>query len=120
IMYYKFSGFTQRLTGSALPAAYSPQGLKPGVPSEAPVMIFATPTKLASESGASLEYMGANRVPDLQKIFQVCPFRWCLKYRTTICNYYRTTKCFYMLSAADQMKIGNKKVVIDMYCANQN
>ncbi|KAG9268009.1 cytochrome c oxidase subunit 7A-related protein, mitochondrial [Astyanax mexicanus] len=69
-MYYKFSGFTQRLTGSALPAAYSPQGLKPGVPSEAPVMIFATPTKLASESGASLEYMGANRVPDLQKIFQ--------------------------------------------------
>uniref|UniRef100_A0A8B9GLF4 Cytochrome c oxidase subunit 7A2 like n=1 Tax=Astyanax mexicanus TaxID=7994 RepID=A0A8B9GLF4_ASTMX len=75
-MYYKFSGFTQRLTGSALPAAYSPQGLKPGVPSEAPVMIFATPTKLASESGASLEYMGANRVPDLQKIFQVCPFRW--------------------------------------------
>lgn len=69
-MYYKFSGFTQRLTGSALPTAYSPQGLRPGVPSEPPAMIFATPTKLASESGAALEYMGANRVPDLQKIFQ--------------------------------------------------
>ncbi|XP_036428309.1 cytochrome c oxidase subunit 7A-related protein, mitochondrial [Colossoma macropomum] len=69
-MYYKFSGFTQRLTGTVPSTAYSPQGLRPNVPSEAPTMIFATPTKMVSESGASVEYMGANRVPDLQKIFQ--------------------------------------------------
>ncbi|TKS89792.1 Cytochrome c oxidase subunit 7A-related protein, mitochondrial [Collichthys lucidus] len=69
-MYYKFSGFTQKLTGSAPAAAYSPQGLRPGVPAEAPAMIFASPTKLASEAGTVVEYMGANRVPDLQRIFQ--------------------------------------------------
>ncbi|KAK1794121.1 hypothetical protein P4O66_011018 [Electrophorus voltai] len=69
-MYYKFSGFTQRLTGSLPSSAHNPQGLRPGVPSEAPTMIFATPTKLVSESGPSLEYMSANKVPDLQRIFQ--------------------------------------------------
>ncbi|KAI4874885.1 hypothetical protein NFI96_034453 [Prochilodus magdalenae] len=69
-MYYKLSGLTQRLTGTVPSTAYSPQGLRPSVPSEAPPMIFATPTKMASESGASLQYMGANKVPDLQKIFQ--------------------------------------------------
>ncbi|KAG8009206.1 Potassium voltage-gated channel subfamily G member 3 [Nibea albiflora] len=69
-MYYKFSGFTQKLTGSAPTAAYSPQGLKPGVPAEAPAMIFASPTKLVSETGTAVEYLGANRVPDLQRIFQ--------------------------------------------------
>lgn len=49
----------------------SVQGLRPGVPAEAPAMIFASPTKLASEAGTVVEYMGANRVPDLQRIFQV-------------------------------------------------
>lgn len=47
------------------------QGLRPGVPAESPAMIFATPTKVVSEAGAMVEYMGANKVPDLQKIFQV-------------------------------------------------
>ncbi|KAK3559355.1 hypothetical protein QTP86_012767 [Hemibagrus guttatus] len=69
-MYYKFSGFTQRLTGSASSTAYSPQGLRTNVPTEASTLIFATPTKMISGSEASIEYMGANRVPDLQKIFQ--------------------------------------------------
>ncbi|XP_020501928.2 cytochrome c oxidase subunit 7A-related protein, mitochondrial [Labrus bergylta] len=69
-MYYKFSGITQKLTGSAPTAAYSPQGLRPGVPAEAPTMIFATPTKVVSEAGATVEYLGANKVPDFQRIFQ--------------------------------------------------
>ncbi|CAG5904531.1 cytochrome c oxidase subunit 7A2-like, mitochondrial [Menidia menidia] len=69
-MYYKFSGFTQKLTGSAPAAALSPQGLKHGTPAESPTMIFATPTKVVSEAGSTVEYMGANRVPDLQKLFQ--------------------------------------------------
>nr|XP_046233859.1 cytochrome c oxidase subunit 7A-related protein, mitochondrial [Scatophagus argus] len=69
-MYYKFSGFTQKLTGSAPTAAYNPQGLRPGVPAESPAMVFATPTKVVSETGAAVEYMGSNRVPDLQKMFQ--------------------------------------------------
>lgn len=69
-MNYKFSGFTQKLTGSATPAAHSPQGLKPGLPAESPTMIFATPTKVVSEGAATVEYLGANKVPDLQKIFQ--------------------------------------------------
>ncbi|XP_010775971.1 cytochrome c oxidase subunit 7A2-like, mitochondrial [Notothenia coriiceps] len=70
-MYYKFSGFTQKLTGSAPTAAYSPQGLRPGVPAEAPPMIFASPTKLVSEAGTVVEYITPNRVPDLQKLFQI-------------------------------------------------
>ncbi|KAF3853770.1 hypothetical protein F7725_014458 [Dissostichus mawsoni] len=70
-MYYKFSGFTQKLTGSAPTAAYSPQGLRPGVPAEAPPMIFASPTKLVSEARTVAEYIGPNRVPDLQKLFQI-------------------------------------------------
>ncbi|XP_032358576.1 cytochrome c oxidase subunit 7A2-like, mitochondrial [Etheostoma spectabile] len=69
-MYYKFSGFTQKLTGSAPTAAYSPQGLRPSVPAESPAMIFATPTKVVSEAGSMVEYMGANKVPDLQRLFQ--------------------------------------------------
>ncbi|KAF7705505.1 cytochrome c oxidase subunit 7A-related protein, mitochondrial [Silurus meridionalis] len=69
-MYYKFSGFTQRLTGSGSSTAYCPQGLGTSVPSETSTLIFSTPTKLMSESKAPLEYMGANRVPDLQRIFQ--------------------------------------------------
>ncbi|KAM9424694.1 cytochrome c oxidase subunit 7A2-like, mitochondrial [Pholidichthys leucotaenia] len=69
-MYYKFSGFTQKLTGTAPAAAYNPQGLKVGMPAESPTMIFATPTKVVSEAGAPAEYMGANRVPDFQKLFQ--------------------------------------------------
>lgn len=69
-MYYKFSDFAQKLVGVPPAAAYVPQGLKAGVISEAPAMIFGTPTKLASESVAQTEYLGKNRVPDLQKLFQ--------------------------------------------------
>ncbi|KPP67847.1 Cytochrome c oxidase subunit VIIa-related protein, mitochondrial-like [Scleropages formosus] len=69
-MYYKFSGFTQRLTGSAPSTAYVPQGLRPGIPAESPAMVFATPTKVVSEVGTTVEYLGANKVPDLQRIFQ--------------------------------------------------
>ncbi len=47
------------------------QGLRPGVPAESPTMVFATPTKVVSEAGSTVEYLGANRVPDLQKLFQV-------------------------------------------------
>uniref|UniRef100_A0A1A7Y4K4 Cytochrome c oxidase subunit 7A2-like, mitochondrial n=1 Tax=Iconisemion striatum TaxID=60296 RepID=A0A1A7Y4K4_9TELE len=69
-MYYKFSGFTQKLTGSSPTTAYNPQGLKQGVPAEPPAMIFATPTKVLTGTGAMVEYYGENRVPDLQKFFQ--------------------------------------------------
>ncbi|KAK6329408.1 cytochrome c oxidase subunit 7A-related protein, mitochondrial [Coregonus clupeaformis] len=68
--YYKFSGFSQRLTGSAPATAYSPQGLRPGLPAEPPTMTFATPTKMVSESGAMMEYLGVNKVPDFQRLFQ--------------------------------------------------
>ncbi|KAI1894440.1 hypothetical protein AGOR_G00115840 [Albula goreensis] len=68
-MYYKLSGFTQRLTGSAPSTAYSPQGLKPTPPPPS-TMIFATPTKVVSESGPVVEYMGTNKVPEMQKLFQ--------------------------------------------------
>lgn len=47
------------------------QGLRVGVPAESPTMTFATPTKVVSEAGAMVEYMGSNRVPDLQRLFQV-------------------------------------------------
>ncbi len=47
------------------------QGLKPTVPSQAPPMIFAVPTKVVSETGSVAHYMGINKVPELQKIFQV-------------------------------------------------
>lgn len=47
------------------------QGLRPGMPAESPAMVFATPTKVVSEAGAAVEYMGANRVPDFQRLFQV-------------------------------------------------
>uniref|UniRef100_A0A9J8A3Q9 Cytochrome c oxidase subunit 7A2 like n=2 Tax=Cyprinus carpio TaxID=7962 RepID=A0A9J8A3Q9_CYPCA len=46
------------------------QGLRSNIPSESPTIIFATPTKLVSESSAAVEYMGGNKVPDLQRIFQ--------------------------------------------------
>ncbi|XP_076598367.1 cytochrome c oxidase subunit 7A2-like, mitochondrial [Chaetodon auriga] len=69
-MYYKLNGVTQRLTGAPA-TAYSPQGLRPGVPPVSPPVTFATPTKLASEAGSHVEYLGANRVPDLQKVFQM-------------------------------------------------
>ncbi|OCT77638.1 hypothetical protein XELAEV_18028730mg [Xenopus laevis] len=68
-MYYKFSGLTQKLVGAVPTEAYNPQGLRPTF-TEAPVTIFATPTKLATESAAT-SYLGDNRVPDLQKLFQV-------------------------------------------------
>ncbi|XP_030071092.1 cytochrome c oxidase subunit 7A-related protein, mitochondrial [Microcaecilia unicolor] len=74
-MYYKFNGITQRLAGSSPHAAYFPQGLKPAAPVEPAPLIFATPTRLATEHGShgSLQmpsYLGKNRVPELQKIFQ--------------------------------------------------
>uniref|UniRef100_A0A8C6DH55 Cytochrome c oxidase subunit 7A-related protein, mitochondrial n=1 Tax=Moschus moschiferus TaxID=68415 RepID=A0A8C6DH55_MOSMO len=69
-MYYKFSGFTQKLAGAWASDAYSPQGLRPVVSTEAPPIIFATPTKLSSSSIA-YDYAGKNTVPELQKFFQV-------------------------------------------------
>ncbi|XP_059181385.1 cytochrome c oxidase subunit 7A-related protein, mitochondrial isoform X2 [Centropristis striata] len=45
-------------------------GLRPNVPAEAPTMIFGTPTKVVSEAGSTVEYMGTNRVPDFQRLFQ--------------------------------------------------
>uniref|UniRef100_A0A3Q4AZ98 Cytochrome c oxidase subunit 7A2-like, mitochondrial n=1 Tax=Mola mola TaxID=94237 RepID=A0A3Q4AZ98_MOLML len=68
-MYYKLNSVTQRLTGSPA-ASYNPQGLRPGVPPARPPVIFASPTKLGSETGSQVEYLGANRVPVLQKVFQ--------------------------------------------------
>jgi len=68
-MYYKLNGMTGRLAG-ATPSAYVPQGLKPSAPPDPTPMTFGTPTKLVSEAGSQVEYMGANKVPDLQKMFQ--------------------------------------------------
>ncbi|KAB1266754.1 Cytochrome c oxidase subunit 7A-related protein; mitochondrial [Camelus dromedarius] len=67
-MYYKFSGFTQKLAGAWASDAYNPQGLRPLVSKEAPPIIFATPTKLSSNS--AYDYAGKNKVPELQKFFQ--------------------------------------------------
>ncbi|XP_008302022.1 cytochrome c oxidase subunit 7A2-like, mitochondrial [Stegastes partitus] len=69
-MYYKFGGFTQKLTGSTPSAAYNPQGLKATLPAEPPTMIFTTPTKLVTEGATAVEHMGVNKVPDFQKFFQ--------------------------------------------------
>ncbi|XP_066536029.1 cytochrome c oxidase subunit 7A-related protein, mitochondrial-like isoform X1 [Hoplias malabaricus] len=69
-MYYRVSGVTGRLTGSTAASAYCPQGLKPTLLSQPAPLIFASPTKVVSESGAVVEYMGSNKVPELQKLFQ--------------------------------------------------
>ncbi|NXI45249.1 COX7R oxidase, partial [Galbula dea] len=70
-MYYKFNGFTQRLVGAAASAAYNPQGLKPPVVStESPAPISGTTTKLASDLPATDSFLGKNKVPELQKLFQ--------------------------------------------------
>ncbi|XP_067421149.1 cytochrome c oxidase subunit 7A-related protein, mitochondrial [Emydura macquarii macquarii] len=69
-MYYKFSGFSQKLVGAVASAAYTPQGLKPLVSTESPALIFGTPTQLASDSPAVASYFGKNKVPELQKLFQ--------------------------------------------------
>uniref|UniRef100_A0A8C4L4U2 Cytochrome c oxidase subunit 7A2-like, mitochondrial n=1 Tax=Equus asinus TaxID=9793 RepID=A0A8C4L4U2_EQUAS len=45
------------------------KGLKPLVSTEAPPIIFATPTKLTSDSTA-YDYAGRNKVPELQRLFQ--------------------------------------------------
>uniref|UniRef100_A0A8P0PQ86 Cytochrome c oxidase subunit 7A2-like, mitochondrial n=1 Tax=Canis lupus familiaris TaxID=9615 RepID=A0A8P0PQ86_CANLF len=45
------------------------QGLRPVVSTEAPPIIFATPTKLSSDFTA-YDYAGKNKVPELQKFFQ--------------------------------------------------
>lgn len=34
-------------------------------------MVFGTPTKVLSEAGPAAEFMGANKVPDFQRFFQV-------------------------------------------------
>nr|KAF6307736.1 cytochrome c oxidase subunit 7A2 like [Myotis myotis] len=44
-------------------------GLKPVVSTEAPPIIFATPTKLTSDY-PTYDYAGKNKVPELQKFFQ--------------------------------------------------
>uniref|UniRef100_A0A8U7MDL3 Uncharacterized protein n=1 Tax=Corvus moneduloides TaxID=1196302 RepID=A0A8U7MDL3_CORMO len=68
-MYYKFSGFAQRLVGATAAAAYTPQGLKPLVPTESPALIFGT-SKPPSDLPAAESFLGKNKVPDLQKVFQ--------------------------------------------------
>ncbi|KAM7060565.1 cytochrome c oxidase subunit 7A2-like, mitochondrial isoform 1-T1 [Acridotheres tristis] len=68
-MYYKFSGFAQRLVGATAAAAYTPQGLKPLVPTKAPDPIFGT-SKPAPGLPSTDPFLGTNKVPDLQKIFQ--------------------------------------------------
>uniref|UniRef100_A0ABI7Z2Y6 Cytochrome c oxidase subunit 7A2 like n=1 Tax=Felis catus TaxID=9685 RepID=A0ABI7Z2Y6_FELCA len=45
------------------------EGLRPVVSTEAPPIIFATPTKLSSDFTA-YDYAGKNKVPELQKLFQ--------------------------------------------------
>lgn len=47
------------------------QGLRPAVPAEPPAMVFGTPTRVLSEPGPAVDFMGVNKVPDLQRIFQV-------------------------------------------------
>lgn len=47
------------------------QGLRPGVPAEPPAMVFGTPTKVVMEAGPAVEFLGANKVPDFQRFFQV-------------------------------------------------
>ncbi|XP_063774394.1 cytochrome c oxidase subunit 7A-related protein, mitochondrial isoform X2 [Pseudophryne corroboree] len=44
------------------------EGLRPFANPESPAPIFATPTKLPSETAS--EYFGKNKVPELQKLFQ--------------------------------------------------
>uniref|UniRef100_A0A8C6D3Y1 Cytochrome c oxidase subunit 7A2-like, mitochondrial n=1 Tax=Moschus moschiferus TaxID=68415 RepID=A0A8C6D3Y1_MOSMO len=68
-MYYKFSGFVQKLAGGWASDAYSPQGLRPVVSTEAPPIIFATSAKLNSSSIA-YDFAGKNTVPELHKFFQ--------------------------------------------------
>lgn len=64
------------LTCLSLPVCL--QGLRPAVPPASPPLIFASPTKLVSEAGSQAEYLGTNRVPDLQKAFQVMSSAVCL------------------------------------------
>ncbi|KAM6460445.1 cytochrome c oxidase subunit 7A-related protein, mitochondrial [Python bivittatus] len=69
-MYYKFSGFTQRLVGAGASAAYSPQGFKPVVSVESPAVIFDTPIKVAPDTPNKAGSLVKNKVPELQKLFQ--------------------------------------------------
>uniref|UniRef100_A0A672TAU9 Cytochrome c oxidase subunit 7A2-like, mitochondrial n=1 Tax=Sinocyclocheilus grahami TaxID=75366 RepID=A0A672TAU9_SINGR len=70
-MYYKVSGVTGKLTGAtSFFGAVMSAGLKGTVPSQAPPIIFAVPTKVVSETGSVAHYMGINKVPELQMIFQ--------------------------------------------------
>uniref|UniRef100_A0A6I8NFV4 Uncharacterized protein n=1 Tax=Ornithorhynchus anatinus TaxID=9258 RepID=A0A6I8NFV4_ORNAN len=69
-MYYKFSGFSQRLAGAWASAAYSPQGLRPLDPAGPPAITYAGPTKFTPEATGH-DFAAQNRVPELQKFFQV-------------------------------------------------
>lgn len=71
-MYYKLSGFTQKLAGAWAAQAYSPQGLRPVLQREAPPVIFASPTKFPSQAAVdeSAAMAARNRVPELQRFFQ--------------------------------------------------
>ncbi|XP_028927431.1 cytochrome c oxidase subunit 7A-related protein, mitochondrial [Ornithorhynchus anatinus] len=68
-MYYKFSGFSQRLAGAWASAAYSPQGLRPLDPAGPPAITYAGPTKFTPEATGH-DFAAQNRVPELQKFFQ--------------------------------------------------
>ncbi|KAM5143068.1 cytochrome c oxidase subunit 7A2-like, mitochondrial isoform 1-T1 [Callospermophilus lateralis] len=60
--------FSPLLNGNGLLTGLS-EGLRPVVSTEAPPIIFATPTKLTS-SPTGYDYAGKNKVPELQKFFQ--------------------------------------------------
>lgn len=49
------------------------QGLRAGTPAEPPAMVFGTPTRVLSEAGPVVDFLGANKVPDFQRFFQVMP-----------------------------------------------
>ncbi|NXS95238.1 COX7R oxidase, partial [Jacana jacana] len=46
------------------------QGLKPVVSTESPPLSFGTTSKLASDFPATDSFLGKNKVPDLQTLFQ--------------------------------------------------
>uniref|UniRef100_A0A7N5JIV4 Uncharacterized protein n=1 Tax=Ailuropoda melanoleuca TaxID=9646 RepID=A0A7N5JIV4_AILME len=69
-MYYKFSGFTQRLVGAGASAACSPQGFKPAVSVESPAVIFDTPIKVTPDTPNKVGGLVKSKVPELQRLFQ--------------------------------------------------
>lgn len=71
------------------------QGLRPGLPAEPPAMVFGTPTKVLSEAGPAVEFMGANKVPDFQRFFQVTLISYLSFYQ--IFNILNTKQLFLLL-----------------------